>query len=112
MIRTLMDDDFLIIQVFVKPTDAGHDGVARWRTYIYLSHKETGRYLHDVNDLYEEVSRRITKVVKTRPSDYLVATDQQIALEAMRTAARNGITYQHDTCMQRLSVLTRAQVYQ
>jgi hypothetical protein len=93
IIHLLLGEYFFIHQIFVEPSDVMHDGVSRRRTYVYMLNKERGVYLHDVYEMYEEVKHKLKKICKTKPSDYLVSTPTQKALDAMALAASRKITY-------------------
>ena len=86
MLRDLLEPDYLLLQLFVQPADAGHAGVSRPRTYIFCSHTRAGRYLFDVFHAYEMITKAIKATVQTRPSHYLVATKAEILTEAARIA--------------------------
>ena len=86
MVEHLLGRDYNLYQLFVAPEDSGHAGASRRRTYIYCSHKQTGRVLFDVFDAYARVTDAIKSIAQTSPSDYYIATKEQIYAEAARTA--------------------------
>lgn len=94
-IKLLMGEHYAIYQLFVDPADVMHGGINRPRTYIYLMHKQRGVYLYDVFDAYARVKSVLGGLSSTQPSDYRVASAQQVALESMYVASVRGIPYQH-----------------
>lgn len=54
MITKLYGSHYDIEQLFVSPSDSGHDGVARERTYLILSLRKSVCKAYDVKALYEE----------------------------------------------------------
>jgi hypothetical protein len=93
IINLLLGDHFFIYQIFVEPSDVMHDGISRKRTYVYLLNKKRGVYLYDVFEMYEEIKHKLKRICKTKPSDYLVATPTQKALDAMALATARKIPY-------------------
>ena len=99
MLHQLLDEDYTIIQLFVKPGHIGHTGMARHRTYIFCAHRERCRYLVDVKEAYRTICKTLRKNVSTRPGDYFVATQQQVQVDALKVAHDRGIEFQPETCM-------------
>ncbi|CAE8599714.1 unnamed protein product, partial [Polarella glacialis] len=95
VIKIILGDDYVFYQLFVEPSDAGHGGIGRKRTYVFCLHRANGVYLHDVFDMYAEITHEIQKVVSTKPGNYMVATAEHIALDALATAVSRKIPYQH-----------------
>ena len=58
-----------------------------------MLNKRRGACLHNPVHLYQKISDELKKHVYANPSDYMVATDQEIQLEAMRMAAMRKIPY-------------------
>eukprot|EP00435_Cladocopium_sp_Y103_P013458 s5184_g3.t1 len=75
-----------IEQLFVSPADQGHRGVARDRTYLVLTLKDKVIQVFDVQAVYKLVSNYIRQKVQTRPSDYLIATTDELLMDAWNTA--------------------------
>ena len=100
VVETLLASEYDIYQLFVSPTDCGHHGVQRKRTYIYCCHKQTGSYMFDVWEAHKMVSRAINKVVSTAPNDYLLSTPRQILADAAPTAAARKKALKPEACSQ------------
>ena len=94
MLEQLFGDGYMFLQLFVEPAHAGHGGVARRRTYIYIVNLEKTIYLHDVYDLYKGICDRIRMRVQTRPRDYMVAPGS--ARAAYRLALRQRRSHLSD----------------
>ncbi len=77
-----------------SPADVGHAGVSRDRTYVIMRHVETVDCLHDPMDLYHQIASHISHRIATQPQEYMIATHQEIALEASAVARQRGIIYQ------------------
>ena len=75
VIHECLGQRYSCLQLFVDPEDAGHAGISRPRTYIIFYHQDHVVYRHDVFDLYAAISDKIKKMVRTRPSDYLVSSE-------------------------------------
>lgn len=88
-----------MIQLFVEPSDVGHHGIQRKRTFIYCSHRVTGRYLFDIHEAYNYIKESLSTHIRTRPRDYLVATDFEIRLAAQQAASDRGVAYRHAACL-------------
>ena len=97
--RELLEDDYLVMQLFVEPSDTGHHGIQRKRTFIYCSHRVTGRYLFDIHEAYNYIKEKLSMHIRTRPRDYLVATDFEIRLAAQQAAYDRGVAYRHAACL-------------
>ncbi|CAE8740734.1 unnamed protein product, partial [Polarella glacialis] len=93
VIKIILGDDYVFYQLFVEPSDAGHGGIGRKRTYVFCLHRANGVYLHDVFDMYAEITQEIQKVVSTKPGNYMVATAEHIALDALATAGQSDLSY-------------------
>ena len=86
--------EYKCYQVFLSPSDAGHDGVARLRTYIYFAHQERVEYAWDLFDLHYFIRHEIRKVVSTRPRDYLVSDSHVRVLDSMALARKRKIPFE------------------
>lgn len=91
----ILGESYHIYQLFVSPEDVGHSGINRRRTYLFCSHRETGRYVYDIYEAYAAVCAAIRTKPGTSPADYLVATPTQVAAEAMQVAHTRKKTYKH-----------------
>ena len=94
MLRELLEEDYLVIQLFVSPGDLGQTGVSRRRTYIFCAHRERTRYLKDVHEVYARLCKVLRKSIQTQPGDYFVANEQQIQCDAARVAQTRNIPFQ------------------
>ncbi|CAE7241358.1 unnamed protein product [Symbiodinium necroappetens] len=93
----LLGHDYILIQLFVSPSDTGHTGVNRPRTYIFCSHKKTCRYLYCIHEAYKQVVAMLTSHISTSPRDYLTSSPLQQRLECERVARARGVPYQPET---------------
>ncbi len=87
MIKILYSRHYSIQQLFVCPSDQGHRGVARARTYLVMALKGVVQQCHDVVEVYRKVSAFISQRVQTRPSDYMVSELPEIQEESQYTAS-------------------------
>lgn len=88
MIEYLYGDDYMIYPLYVDCADQGHFGVARARVYCICAHKARTTILLDPEDVYRVVTRLVTRHVRTRPSDYFVATHNEIMRSASLLATK------------------------
>ena len=86
MLDALLADDYERLQFFVSPSDCGHAGMRRPRTYIIFWHRQKARHRFDVCHVYDMIKRAICATVSTKPSDYLIATRAQLQADAARVA--------------------------
>lgn len=93
MVRYLYDDDYDIFPIYVDCCDQGHRGVARARVYCICAHKQRAKQLLDVHKVYDKVTKAITKQIRTRPRDYLVATHWEIMRNASLTASKRHMFF-------------------
>ena len=94
MIEALFGPGYQIIQLFVEPSHAGHGGIARRRTYMFILDTSQAEYLFDVHEIYRDITARIMKTVQTEPKDYLVSPDYVRMLDEQQTCLTRKI--QHD----------------
>ena len=94
MIVGLMSPEYQCYIMSCSACDVGHAGTSRERTYIIMRHVEKTQCLYDPHEMYSKVASYISSKVATEPKDYMVASDQEIALEAMAVARQRGIVYQ------------------
>ena len=52
------------------------------------------------------ISERIRKVVNTRPSDYMIASDHARSLDMLQFANSRNVEFQPDTCFEAYSLVT------
>ena len=88
-----MEPDYQIYYLRVEPADSGHCGVARSRSYVMMRHVATTDCLYDPITLFQEISEYIQDRVQTQPSDYMIASDEEIALEAQAVARVRQIQF-------------------
>ena len=93
MMYDLHGDQYEWYQLFTQPRDVGHAGLARHRTYCIGAHTERTACLHDPRELLERVSARMHEAVQTRISDYLLASDYEVLLEAQQVAIRRKVSF-------------------
>ena len=85
------DHDFY--QMFSEPSDFGFRGLARYRTWVVGAHKDKTTCLVDPFGLLETLRSEFAKNVQAEVSDFLVASDVEIQLEAAQTALKRGKIY-------------------
>ena len=85
--------DYEFCQLFCGPSDVGHSACSRERTYVVGSHQERTSMLHDPWEVQENMRKEIMKRAFTYPSDYLIATETEVQLEAQEKARSRGIQY-------------------
>jgi len=95
----MLGPEYAKVQLFVNPSDAGHDGVARPRTYIIYYNKVKLEYKFDAFELYHQISREIKKVVATKPRDYLVSLPSTRALDLLALARKRGVVFHEVPCL-------------
>ena len=89
----LNGDTFFIWKIEAETDDTGHTGASRPRLYFLFLNKRKGVLLHNPVKLYKDVAEKLKKHLSTTPSDYMVATEQEVQVEAMRMAAKRNISY-------------------
>ena len=77
--------DYELYQIFTEPGELGFAGTSRARTYIIAAHKTKCVCLHDPFELHDAIKNRMAEYASTTIADYLVATEQDILLEAQET---------------------------
>lgn len=82
-----------IFQLFFAPGNAGHQGTARDRTYLIMSHQEMSSCVYDPETMKNKVSKRMHSKVRTVPSDYFIGTVVEVQREAEQLAIRRKIPY-------------------
>eukprot|EP00435_Cladocopium_sp_Y103_P028586 s324_g7.t1 len=93
MLESIFEPEYQLYVIRVDCADVGHFGMSRKRTYVILRHVETTDCLYDPSELYEEVKQYITARVQTEPCDYMIATPEEVALEAQHVASVRKIRY-------------------
>ncbi|CAE8617905.1 unnamed protein product [Polarella glacialis] len=86
MLQGLLGVRYFLYQLFVDCSDVGRHGATRARTYVFCLHKVRGRYLTDIFELYYALKDRVSETVATRPSDYMIASREDILMEASEIA--------------------------
>ncbi|CAJ1375573.1 unnamed protein product [Effrenium voratum] len=93
VLESLMEPEYQLYRLQVDCEDVGHAGIARTRTYVIMRHVQTTDCLYDPMDLYEQVREYIMPRARTQPRDYMIATSEEIALEAMSVARSRKLVY-------------------
>lgn len=93
MLQSLMYPEYQLYIIKNDCADVGHFGMARTRTYVIMRHVETTDCLYDPVEMYEEIKKYITSRVQTQPSDYMIATPEEVALEAQHVASVRKVQY-------------------
>ena len=105
MIEKLYGRYYNIDQLFVSPADQGFDGVARDRTYLVLARKGVVRQDFDLRDVYSRVTKYIKKHVTTEPCDYIIASRNDILLEAQEVArVRKRCFFPPEDCLEKITL--------
>ena len=81
-----------LYQLFLDPSDTGHGGAARPRTYVIASRIGKTSCKQDPFDLLEAV-RRVTRRTQTVPGDYCLADTFEVNLEAMHVANQRNLEW-------------------
>ena len=89
------DHDFY--QMFSEPSDFGFHGTARYRTWVIGCHKERSVCLWDPFELQSKVQKVFNQNVRANVSDYLVASQAELQMEAAMAARQRGRRYQPDS---------------
>lgn len=93
MLENLMSPEYQLYIIKNDCADVGHFGMARTRTYIIMRHVETTDCLYDPVEMYQEIKEYIRSRVQTRPSDYMIATPEEVALEAQHVSRVRMVPY-------------------
>ncbi|CAE7853058.1 unnamed protein product [Symbiodinium necroappetens] len=80
------DHDFY--QMFSEPSDFGFRGLSRFRTWVVGSHREKSTCLHDPFELLEDLKSAFSELPGAGVSDFLVASEAELHLEAAALARR------------------------
>ena len=80
-------------QLFFSPSDTGHAGAARQRTYVIASHVEKTSCKLDPYMIQSEISRCMQRKVKTQPKDYCLADAWEVAADAMALANKKKLAW-------------------
>lgn len=99
-----LGSEYQLAQLFVEPSDAGHAGVARPRTYAFYYNTTKLEYKHDIFQLYHAVTHEIGKVCATRPEDYLISTENARDLDMMAFAQKRHVEFQKVPCIDNLNL--------
>ena len=82
MVKILYGNHYNISYVFVDCCDQGHAGSSKFRIILVLNHKRRSKQIYDWVELYNDVTKQITKYCRTEPMDYLVSEDTEIMRDA------------------------------
>ena len=93
MLTELMEPDYQLYPIYASSQDCGHAGVSRERLYIILRHIQSTDCIYDPMDLYHHIKTYIMARAQTLPCDYMIATGQEILLEALATAQKRKIPF-------------------
>ncbi|CAE7365205.1 desi2 [Symbiodinium microadriaticum] len=85
--------DYEWYQIFTEPGELGFTATSRARTYIIGAHKTKCVCLHDPFELHDAIKSRIADYARTAVSDYLVASDQEILMEAQDTGRTRNVVH-------------------
>ena len=86
MIKFLYGSHYTLYPFFVTPDDIGHTAVSRARVYIIMVHRERVEMVIDPYPLYEKIKETIAHHIHTRPRDYLIASENEISMDAADVA--------------------------
>ncbi|CAE7028680.1 unnamed protein product [Symbiodinium natans] len=100
-LRDLLEEDYILTQLRICPSDAGHTGVARPRTYVFCSHRKTCRYLFCLHKAYSIIQATLEKHICTSPADYLVASPAQLRVACEKAARQRRV----DVCFETWSAV-------
>ena len=92
-ITALMEPEYQCYPMYCSSEDAGHAGAARTRTYIIMRYIAETDCLGDPIELYYKIADCVKSQVATEPKDYMIATQEEIRLEAQSVARSRGIVY-------------------
>ena len=84
--------DYDFYQMFSEPSDFGFKGLSRYRTWVVGSHQEHSVCLHDPFELLENLKSEFDKLPGAQVSDFLVASEAELQLEAAALARRRRKT--------------------
>ena len=96
--------EYALAQIFTDPSDAGHAGVARTRTYAFYYNTSKLEYKYDMFELYHAVTHEIQKVCATSPEDYLVSTETARDLDMMAFTQKRHVEFQKAPCIDNLNL--------
>ncbi|CAE7832180.1 desi2 [Symbiodinium sp. CCMP2592] len=85
--------DYEWYQIFTEPGELGFAATSRARTYVIGAHKYKTVCLHDPFELHDAIKNRMAEYAQTTVSDYLVATEQEIIMEAQDTGRTRKVVH-------------------
>ena len=88
VLEHLMEPDYQLYPLLMSAADTGHAGLTRQRWYVILRHVASTDCLFDPFDLYERIRGYISERVQTQPQDYMIASQEEILLEAAQEAIK------------------------
>ncbi|CAE7226224.1 desi2 [Symbiodinium sp. CCMP2592] len=95
----MLDDthpDYDFYQLYSEPANVGFSGLSRYRTWVIGSHRRHATCLHDPYLLQNKLTDAFQKHVAAGVPDFLVASSNEIALEASVRALHLGVPYRHN----------------
>ena len=93
MVGDLLSPHYRLHQLMVDPSDVGHAGVRRPRTYIICSHRDRCTVLRDPFEMYSVITQAICATVQTEPQDYMVASPVTQALQLQQVCTSRRLQY-------------------
>ncbi|OLP75886.1 hypothetical protein AK812_SmicGene44254 [Symbiodinium microadriaticum] len=85
--------DYEWYQIFTEPGELGFTATSRARTYIIGAHKFKTVCLHDPFELHDAIKKRMKEYAQTTVSDYLVATEAEVVMEAQDTGRVRNVVH-------------------
>jgi hypothetical protein len=86
---------FEFFPLITSPADCCFGGTARTRLYTSGMNEKCSRLLFDPDTLLERIQEVTQWNAQTKPSDYFIASQLEVKLEAQRLSRRRGIPYRH-----------------
>ena len=87
-LKSLSEPEYSVHQSFIDPSEMGHAGMCRRRTFIYFRHRERCEYLYDLYEMHSAISEAVQSHVTTAPSDYRISSDQAQNLENLELSRK------------------------
>ncbi len=102
----LLAEHFHIYQLFLEPSNVGHTEMSRSRTYIIFARRGATKILSCPFELLQNISESIARhIPRVYPRDVLVASEQDVAMDAMHVANVRRIEHQYQPAEQDLRYL-------
>lgn len=80
-------------QFISEPGHLGFAGTARERTWVIGSHMELTTCTSDPYEIYDDIRSWFTDYCQCKVSDYLVASEQEVRMEALEVANKLGLAH-------------------